>query len=152
MPEIGRFLTHVLANTFSPTTLSWVLGMQQQRLTSIVDEVTRFSSNVEVQERNGKIEAERHIDKVITKIEKDMENSESLLNRKRARFNEAEIESTEFDIGVKRARLEVLREKPVKVKKRISKRMFSTWKGTLMSQKSKGKGVYKNERRMYNNK
>ena len=63
-------LTYVLANIFSPTTLSLVLGMQQQRLKSIVDEVTRVSSNVEVQERNGEIEAERHIDSVITKIEK----------------------------------------------------------------------------------
>lgn len=139
-------LTYVLANIFSPTTLSLVLGMQQQRLKNIVDEVTRFSSNVEAQERNGEIEAERHLDKVITKIEKDLENSESLLKRKRARLDEAEIESREFDIGVKRARLESLYEKPVKVKKRISKRIFSTWKGTLMSQKGKGKGVYSIDR------
>ena len=53
-----------------------------------------------------------------------------------------------FDIEMKRERLRRLQGRSKKdVKKRISRRLFHKWKQNLLSQKGKGRGCYRIDRR-----
>ena len=141
-------LTFVLSSKFSSTQLALILGLQNQRTEKLRGTVETFFSEVDKNQEQTESEAQSRLEALISRLQTDLNRCEREINIKRARLHDEEVESRNFDIEMKRETLRRLQGRSKKdVKKRISRRLFHKWKQTLMSQKGKGRGCYRMDRR-----
>ena len=141
-------LTFVLSSKFSSTQLALILGLQNQRTEKLRGTVETFLSEVDKNQEQTESEAQSRLEALISKLQTDLNRCEREINIKRAWLHDEEVESRNFDIEMKRERLRRLQGRSKKdVKKRISRRLFHKWKQNLLSQKGKGRGCYRIDRR-----
>lgn len=140
-------LTFVLSSKFSSTQLALILGLQNQRTEKLRGTVETFLSEVDKNQEQTESEAQSRLEALISRLQTDLNRCEREINIKRAWLHD-EVESRNFDIEMKRERLRRLQGRSKKdVKKRISRRLFHKWKQNLLSQKGKGRGCYRIDRR-----
>lgn len=141
-------LIFVLSSMFSSTQLALMLGLQNQRTEKLKRTIEKFLSEVDKNQEQTESEAQSRLEALISRLQTDVNKCESEINIKRARLCDEEVGSREFDIKMKRERLTRLQGRSKKdVKKRISRRLFHKWKQNLLSQKGKGRGCYRIDRR-----
>ena len=141
-------LTFVLSSKFSSTQLALILGLQNQRTEKLRGTVETFLSEVDKNQEQTESEAQSRLEALISRLQTDLNRCEREINIKRAWLHDEEVESRNFDIEMKRERLRRLQGRSKKdVKKRISRRLFHKWKQNLLSQKGKGRGCYRIDRR-----
>lgn len=141
-------LTFVLSSKFSSTQLALILGLQNQRTEKLRGTVETFFSEVDKNQEQTESEAQSRLEALISRLQTDLNRCEREINIKRARLHDEEVESINFDIEMKRETLRRLQGRSKKdVKKRISRRLFHKWKQNLLSQKGKGRGCYRIDRR-----
>lgn len=141
-------LTFVLSSMFSSTQLALILGLQNQRTEKLKRTIENFLSEVDKNEEQAESEAQSRLEALISRLQTDLNRCEKEITIKRARLHDEEVENRNFDIEMKRERLRRLQGRSKKdVKKRISRRLFHKWKQSLLSQKGKGRGCYRIDRR-----
>lgn len=141
-------LIFLLSTLFSSTHLALTMGMQNQHTEKMKHTVEKFLNEADIKQKQTEEEAERQLESLIARLQIDIDRSDTELNVKRARLHDEEVETRNFDLKMKRKRLGRLQGKSKNdVKKRICRRLFHKWKKNLMSQKGKGKGCYKIDRR-----
>ena len=131
-------LTFVLSSMFSSTQLALILGLQNQRTEKLRGTVEKFLSEVDKNQEQTESEAQSRLEALISRLQTDLNRCEREINIKRARLHDEEVESRNFDIEMKRERLRRLQGRS---------RLFHKWKQNLLSQKGKGRGCYRIDRR-----
>ena len=86
--------------------------------------------------------SESEFSETITKLANSIEKCDSMLERKRKRLCEEEIDEREFDIGNKKRRLNDMHQNAKHFKSQFAKKHFSKWKNTLKVQSGKKLGKY----------
>lgn len=134
-------LQFVLGAIYSNTQLRIAFGCKNTN--EIRREVQEFITQSEVEANRSKCLSEEEFSKMITKLTHSIENSEGLLERKRKRLSEEEIDDREFDIANKKRRLNDMHQRTIKrVKLQLAKKHFNKWKRTLKVQSGKKQGKY----------
>jgi hypothetical protein len=134
-------LQFVLSNIYSNQNLHYMLGYTSSTIQKFTSHVNNFLVQSEEMEARCHEDADREVENVISQLEKVIREQENCLERKRKRLATEEIEDFDFDVQIKKQRLERLTHSRL-AKKKLAKRKFKAWKQTLKSQRGKNKGKF----------
>ena len=100
-------LQFVLGAIYSNSQLRYAFGYTSKTANAISKEVQDFIRQAEIETSRSTClsESESEFSETITKLANSIEKCESMLERKRKRLCEEEIDEREFDIGNKKRRL-----------------------------------------------
>ncbi len=138
-------LQFVLSSIYSNQHLHDVLGYSSSTLNKITSQVNNFIVQSEEMESLYMKDADRGVEDVIIKLEKVIREQECNLQRKRKRLAKEDIEDLDFDIQIKKQRMERLKHNR-KPRITLAKRKFTAWKKTLKFQSGKNKGKFRVDR------
>jgi hypothetical protein len=138
-------LQFVLSNIYSNQNLHYMLGYTSSTIKKLTSHVNDFLVQSEEMEGRCHEDADREVENVISQLEKVIREQENCLERKRKRLATEEIEDLDFDVQIKKQRLERLTRSRLP-RKKLAKRKFKAWKQTLKSQRGKNKGKFRIDR------
>lgn len=135
-------LQFVLGAIYSNSQLRYAFGYTSKTANAISKEVQDFITQAEIETSRSTSLSESEFSETITKLANSIEKCESMLERKRKRLCEEEIDEREFDIGNKKRRLNDMHQNAKHFKSQFAKKHFSKWKNTLKVQSGKKLGKY----------
>lgn len=118
-----------------------MLGYTSSTVQKFTSHVNDFLVQSEEMETKCQDDANQQVENVINKLEIVIREQEDKLERKRKRLAKEEKEDLDFEIQIKKQRLERLTCSGLP-RKKLAKRKFKAWKKTLKSQKGKNKGKF----------